>query len=109
MGRTSKRRKGKRTMIERLLFISIAATLAVSHAGAAQCTVYQNDVDVGIPLVSRRTTPQASSVMASASSLPINAADCGARPNQKVDQTAAIQGAINASCGLATANASPPP
>src|SRR5437899_7430495 len=101
--------RGSGTMIERFLFISIAATLAVSHAGAAQCTVYQNDVDVGIPLASRRSTPHTSYGMASASSLPINAADCGAIPNRTVDQTPAIQAAINTSCGAATNKGSPPP
>jgi len=47
--------------------------------------------------------------MASASSLPINAADCGAIPNRTVDQTPAIQAAINTSCGAATNKGSPPP
>jgi pectate lyase-like protein len=70
-------------MIKRLLLLVIAAALGATPAAAAQCTVHPN--------------------------LPINAADCGAVPNKTVDQTPAIQGAINASCGATATKGSPPP
>jgi len=90
------------------LLLGIVLTLGAAHGAMAQCTVHPN-VDAGIPLVSRRSAPQTSSGTASASSLPLNAADCGATPSLTIDQTAAIQGAINLSCGLATDKRGPPP
>src|SRR5437588_791456 len=70
-------------MTQRLLFVSIAAMLGATRALPGQCAVRP--------------------------SMPINSWDCAATPSQKVDQTSAIQGAINASCAFATNNGSPPP
>src|SRR2546430_7171958 len=95
-------------MTKHLLYVGVAATLGAVQPLEGQCTVHQNDLDIGIPLVSRGAKQQTSYGTASASNLPISAADCGASPN-KADQTSAIQAAINASCGLATNNTSPPP
>src|SRR2546421_6374438 len=75
-------RNGSPTMIKWLLFTSLAM-VGVARALPAQCTIHP--------------------------SLPINAADCGAAPTLLVDQTSALQGAINASCALATKNVGPAP
>jgi hypothetical protein len=69
-------------MIRRLVFLAIAAMLGARPTVSAQCTIHPNQ--------------------------PINAADCGAT-TQSVDQTSALQTAINASCALATGTGGPPP
>ncbi len=40
---------------------------------------------------------------------PFDVVECGATPNASVDQTAALQSAINASCALATSSSAPSP
>jgi hypothetical protein len=75
--------KRRSTNIRHLLFIGTVATLGITRVVQAQCTVRPN--------------------------VPINAADCGATASLAVNQTQAIQLAINASCRLATGTGGPSP
>src|SRR5256885_7501950 len=70
-------------MIRRLIFVGTLVTLGTARVVPAQCTLHPG--------------------------LPISAADCGALPALSIDQTSALQAAINASCALATGNGAPAP
>src|SRR5437016_5287585 len=70
-------------MIRQTLLFGLAGILSATRAVSAQCAVHPT--------------------------LPISAADCGASPTLSVDQTPALQGAINASCAMATGNGGAPP
>src|SRR5690242_18141685 len=96
-------------MAMRFLLILAVLSVASPARAMAQCMFHPNDSTVGISLMPPPPTSRASPGTASASSLPINVVDCGARPNRTTDQTAAIQAAINASCSAIPNHGSPPP